>query len=873
MKWIYSLLLFISIAGFGQSDDSAKYIHYPYQYGIHIPRLWADSVLKAKKLVKFTGLTPSTDTTTYKPLIIDASGNVNKMSSWPVTPGTDTNSLSNRINLKLNISDTTNKWVNDIRRSNDSVYIFKNGSWQFKYIDSTGGSNSNYEQSLGSIFQSANFTSLSGFTNNGATVSATGGHLAFSGGAAFNQTLDLDSNRCLEKWKIAARLEIVSTGNGPGIGIRSTNTHQPYSVMWRFNSSNGTSDLWTGNFAVTTTASGTLSFSIGDTLEMTCELDKSILTGTIRNVTTNSSTITLSYNYNLAGAGGDVMPNTGKFCIYNNGGSFNVDSFSVWSNALINPAIILVGDSKHRVYSASTDGNTVSALLNNSARSVDVLAGGSDWLDNMINRAPEIIRLAGTNTKIILGGCSNNIRGGQDSATYTHLYDSLVTILTNAGKDVYHITGLYETGINQYPFRNHIYNVYPAVKIIETLIPTRASGSLYSDNIHLNDAGQRIEYDAIVQSGKIVPINTTYDPGSTVIWNQTRQKQNGAFKLLGTGSIYGTDASTRLQLTSTATGNLIDLNEDHASNTGYLSISRQGTQRAFFGLGSGVILGANANDFCIRAYSHDILFSAATSGAEAARIKNLTGNFLINTSTPSGEKFQLNGSAAIDKDSIPIISSMTTHYLMVVDTTSGADSNKLKRVLPSNIAVTSINSQTGPSITISGDATTGVSASASSNTVTIATTFDLESFNSDANNTGTGETDLYSSTIAANKLTLNGKGLRFRITGTNNDATATAQIKGYFAGTNIFDSGALTMSAAGDWVIDMEIQRTTSTTAAATVTFSCANTTVTLPVKYTALTSQDWTTTNIFKVTGTAGGGGGGSNDITAHAGKVIFVP
>lgn len=37
------------------------------------------------------------------------------------------------------ISDTANKWINDIRRSNDSVFAFKNGSWQFKYKDSVGG--------------------------------------------------------------------------------------------------------------------------------------------------------------------------------------------------------------------------------------------------------------------------------------------------------------------------------------------------------------------------------------------------------------------------------------------------------------------------------------------------------------------------------------------------------------------------------------------------------------------------------------------------------------------------------------------------------------------------------------------------------------
>jgi hypothetical protein len=53
---------------------------------------------------------------------------------------TDTTSLSNRIDQKLNISDTTNKWVNDMRRRSgtDTVEKFKNGTWQFAYKDSIG---------------------------------------------------------------------------------------------------------------------------------------------------------------------------------------------------------------------------------------------------------------------------------------------------------------------------------------------------------------------------------------------------------------------------------------------------------------------------------------------------------------------------------------------------------------------------------------------------------------------------------------------------------------------------------------------------------------------------------------------------------------
>jgi len=46
--------------------------------------------------------------------------------------------LQNSIATKLNITDTTGKWVSNIRRSNDSVFILKNTTWTFVYKDSTG---------------------------------------------------------------------------------------------------------------------------------------------------------------------------------------------------------------------------------------------------------------------------------------------------------------------------------------------------------------------------------------------------------------------------------------------------------------------------------------------------------------------------------------------------------------------------------------------------------------------------------------------------------------------------------------------------------------------------------------------------------------
>lgn len=147
----------------------------------------------------------------------------------------------------------------------------------------------------------------------------------------------------------------------------------------------------------------------------------------------------------------------------------------------------------------------------------------------------------------------------------------------------------------------------------------------------------------------------------------------------------------------------------------------------------------------------------------------------------------------------------------------------------------------------------------------------IANFYTDVNNSGTSETDLYSYTLIASGLGVNGDMITAKYGGTFNDVTATAQLKVLFGGTTIFDSGAITISATGAWTIDVAIIRTGTTTARALVNLNTSTASATVYTTQTDLTGLTLSNTNILKITGTSGGAGGGSNDITAKLGYINF--
>lgn len=139
----------------------------------------------------------------------------------------------------------------------------------------------------------------------------------------------------------------------------------------------------------------------------------------------------------------------------------------------------------------------------------------------------------------------------------------------------------------------------------------------------------------------------------------------------------------------------------------------------------------------------------------------------------------------------------------------------------------------------------------------------------------TGETDLYSDTIAAGQLAVNGDKLRAQYAGKFiAHATATRTVRLYFGGVAIFTTQALTTTGTlWSWVFDVTIMRDTVNHVIFSGSFRWSDLGVTGSSTVLVTTATiTLTNTNILKITGQAGGVGAASGDITAVTGDITFI-
>ncbi len=144
----------------------------------------------------------------------------------------------------------------------------------------------------------------------------------------------------------------------------------------------------------------------------------------------------------------------------------------------------------------------------------------------------------------------------------------------------------------------------------------------------------------------------------------------------------------------------------------------------------------------------------------------------------------------------------------------------------------------------------------------------------DGGNSGTSETDIFTYTVPASELEIDGDRLEAQWAGTAvGHATATRQFKAYFGGTAFFDSGALSITSNASWDIYCTITRVSSTVVRYALSMTVQNAPLAAYTASGELTGLTLSSTNIFKLTGTAAGVGAATNDIVGKTGFVEKRP
>lgn len=454
--------------------------------------------------------------------------------------------LDSLVNLKQDVITNLDDSVKYAKKS-DSILVFAT-----QYQNSLKQNKINY---IGSIYNKNSWTDLSDFTVNGTTPTIVSNKLQFTGGTgSFTQSLDYSRYTALEKWTITARIVVgsvnTSTSYGLGIGLRSTNVNGLYNLSAQvgLNTTNlGHLFIYAGpSNNIVASSTSVLTVSTGDSIMEILQRNGDIVTFTAWNQTTKSLPISLSYSYIYDGSTTIFSPNTGRFAVFNFGGTQTLDSISITSLIPKNIEVAFVGDSKTVGYVTGNFNTRFSSLFAKYFNSI-TLAGGSDKTADVLNRVQEIIDVKPTYCVLNIG--RNDIYYGVSTATILANYDTIVNRLTSAGIHVLHLLPLYETSINQSVLTNHILSTYNAADVIDSHLADYSgtpSNVLGTDNVHPNALGNQKIFESLMRSkffNNTGIIALTALPGSGSYYNTTTPglvpPTNGSLGYLKTDGTWG----------------------------------------------------------------------------------------------------------------------------------------------------------------------------------------------------------------------------------------------------------------------------------------------------------------------------------------------
>lgn len=149
----------------------------------------------------------------------------------------------------------------------------------------------------------------------------------------------------------------------------------------------------------------------------------------------------------------------------------------------------------------------------------------------------------------------------------------------------------------------------------------------------------------------------------------------------------------------------------------------------------------------------------------------------------------------------------------------------------------------------------------------------LAQFNYDVASMGSDETELYPKAFDPDMIAVDGDKIDAKFAGIFRNSTSTKQLKIYFGEQIIFDSGALTISAASCWEAEVFIIRVNSTTVRCSTKLTTSGASLAASANYVELTGLNFSEVIALRLKGTSAGLGVDNYDIIAKLGSVELTP
>lgn len=367
-------------------------------------------------------------------------------------------------------------------------------------------------QAYGILYKNNSWATLSDFTNNGGTFSATSNKITGTGGANnYTQSLDISTSTlsytCLERWKLIDTVVIgskSSTSYGNGLGVRSYSSGTKISLGAYFDASTGATSgkvlVFNSFYGTIGTSATAVSFSVGDTIIISVERKAdSVYASAFNQSTKTAPASVIAYGQN--------GHNTGKFAIFSMGGDFTVTGLSVTSAETVNADLMFVGDSRWIANSSGYTQAKAPYLISKYYPSYIISSGSSDRTGDIKNRTDEIIALHPRQVLIEIG--LNDIAAHITNTTWQSNDTAINGRLTRAGIRVIWCNGFYSnvSGISD---ENDFVNATFPLHINTWNATKNIPGVLQGDNVHLTDYGHQVVAGVVVDS-KAITEGEVYD--------------------------------------------------------------------------------------------------------------------------------------------------------------------------------------------------------------------------------------------------------------------------------------------------------------------------------------------------------------------------